>query len=540
LAASKAHPSPSDEEATLPREGDVIAGKYRVDGIVGRGGMGIVLSCMHVHLKQQVALKILLLSGMDEARRKDAQSRFLKEGQAAARLTSDHVVRIFDVGTLDDGAPFLVMELLRGDDLATVIRRQGAAPVEVALDYVAQACDAIGEAHALGIVHRDLKPSNLFVCRRNDGRALVKVLDFGISKVQSVDDDPFEGNLTATRAVVGSPLYMSPEQLRDAKRVDPRTDVWSLGMILYELITGGPAFESDTLLGLTAAVAADAPVPPRVKRPDISAELDAVVLRCLEKDPTKRYQSISGLVEAIQPLLPRTSGETSAEYASRRLESVLEAAAERAYRDYPTFRVPDLQAPAGGLDSPFSETEASVPEGMHPDRAGSEPPPGEPSKDRDIVASGERSVPVTQPSGGTADRSTTLVSSTGAAMSPPSEPMSPSAERRTRVSGAVWLVLGALVLAAIAWIAWPSSSRPPSAATGPSSIAAPPPPVVSAEVVRAPESPASAAAREPEPPASVAPSASAPGKHGPASPRKPPPAASSKPKPAAPDILLER
>src|SRR5437773_10995612 len=152
----------------------------------------------------------------------------------------------------------MVMELLRGEDLATLLERQGPAPVEVAVEYVVQACDAVAEAHVTGIVHRDLKPSNLFVSRRSDGRPLVKVLDFGISKAIE-GSHAFQGNLTEPRSVVGSPYYMSPEQVRDAKRVDARTDVWSLGMILYELMTGEPAFNADTLPGICAAIAADTP-----------------------------------------------------------------------------------------------------------------------------------------------------------------------------------------------------------------------------------------------------------------------------------------
>jgi hypothetical protein len=210
----------------------------------------------------------------------------------------------------------MVMELLRGEDLATLLERQGPAPVEVAVEYVVQACDAVAEAHATGIVHRDLKPSNLFVSRRSDGRALVKVLDFGISKAIVPGSEAFEGNLTTTRSVVGSPYYMSPEQVRDAKRVDMRTDVWSLGMILYELMTGEPAFNADTLPGICAAIAADAPAPIRDQRPDVPPEVEAIVMRCLEKDPSKRFQSIPDLVKALAPFVPQ-SPTSSTLYASR-------------------------------------------------------------------------------------------------------------------------------------------------------------------------------------------------------------------------------
>lgn len=306
----------ADEGSAHPEPGAVIAGKYRVDKLVGRGGMGVVVAAQHVALGQTVAIKLLAVGGLDDARKREACARFLREGQSAARLTSDHVVRIYDVGTMDSGAPFMVMELLRGEDLATLLERQGPAPVEVAVEYVVQACDAVAEAHATGIVHRDLKPSNLFVSKRSDGRALVKVLDFGISKAIVPGSDAFEGNLTATRSVVGSPYYMSPEQVRDAKRVDARTDVWSLGMILYELMTGEPAFNADTLPGICAAIAADTPTPIRERRPDVPPEIEAIVMRCLEKDPAKRFQTITELVKALNPYVPHSPASSSL-YASR-------------------------------------------------------------------------------------------------------------------------------------------------------------------------------------------------------------------------------
>lgn len=301
-------------EAGAPKPGDVIAGKYRVEGIVGSGGMGIVVSALHLQLGQKVAIKVLSVASLESDRQEEARARFLREGQAAARLTSDHVVRIYDVGTTDAGEPFMVMELLRGDDLATILDRSGPAPVDVAIDYIVQACDAVGEAHTHGIVHRDLKPSNLFVSKRNDGRISVKVLDFGISKAVVPGSEHFEGSLTATRTIVGSPYYMSPEQVRDAKRVDTRTDLWSMGMILYELLTGEPAFNADTLPGICAAIAADPAPGIRDKRPEIPEEVEQIVLRCLEKDPAKRFQTVAELVEALEPFLPRAGSPASIQY----------------------------------------------------------------------------------------------------------------------------------------------------------------------------------------------------------------------------------
>jgi serine/threonine protein kinase len=317
-----------DEALDVPAIGTILAGKYRVDGVVGAGGMGVVVAAEHVTLGQIVAVKLLTLRGLDEARAKESRARFVREGRAAARLTSDHVVRVYDVGTLDDGAPFMVMELLRGDDLGNIIGKHGPCPPDLAVEYVVQACDAVGEAHGHGIVHRDLKPSNLFVTKRGDGHPVVKVLDFGISKAMPSGDDPFEGSLTATRTVVGSPYYMSPEQVRDAKRVDARSDIWSLGMILYELLVGEPAFSADTLPGICAAIAADAPQPVRERRADVSPELEAIVMRCLEKDASKRFQTVAEFVRALAPFLPANSGVSTAVYTSRRLEESAAAHAE--------------------------------------------------------------------------------------------------------------------------------------------------------------------------------------------------------------------
>ena len=309
-------PEAAEGSLRVPVAGDVIASKYRVEGVVGTGGMGMVLSALHLRLGQSVAIKVLTMAGISEARRNEAQARFLREAQAAAGLTSDHVVRVFDVGTLDSGVPYMVMELLAGSDLGQLLEREGPLPLDRAVDYVAQACDAIAEAHAHGIVHRDLKPSNLFLARKKDGRTTVKVLDFGISKAIVGGDDPLDGNLTATRSVVGSPYYMSPEQVRDAKRVDTRTDVWSLGMILYELLIGAPAFDAETLPGICAAIVADPPPPIRMTRRDVPIELEGVILRCLEKNPALRFQTVEELQQALIPFLPasaiaRISGATT-------------------------------------------------------------------------------------------------------------------------------------------------------------------------------------------------------------------------------------
>jgi eukaryotic-like serine/threonine-protein kinase len=293
-----------DGTPQLPAIGAVIANKYRVDSVVGTGGMGVVLSATHLELGQSVAIKVLTIPE-DDTRRDEARERFLREGRATAALVSDHVVRVYDVGTLDTGAPFIVMELLRGRDLAVTLQQDGALPIERAADYVRQAADAIACAHAQGIVHRDLKPSNLFLTQRSDGMPLIKVLDFGISKTTQGALDPVTSNLTAARSVLGTPFYMSPEQIRDAKQVDFRTDIWSLGLILHELLTGAPAFEGTTLPGVCAAIAADPPAALRLKRPEVPIALEAIVLRCLEKDPEKRFQDVRDLAAKLAPFSGR-------------------------------------------------------------------------------------------------------------------------------------------------------------------------------------------------------------------------------------------
>jgi eukaryotic-like serine/threonine-protein kinase len=296
---------------SLPSVGDVLAQKYRVEGVLGRGGMGVVISARHVQLGQAVAIKLLTLPA-DEDRKDEAIARFLNEAQAAARLHSDHVVRIYDVGQLESGLPFMVMELLVGLDLAAMLEARGPLPEAEAADYVLQACAGVADAHAMGIVHRDLKPTNLFVTRRSDGLPLLKVLDFGISK-QLTDPDSGQPlpTFTSTRTLMGSPSYMSPEQIRDARRVDARSDVWALGVVLQELVTNAQVFRGESFPGVCAAIVADPPAPVRALRPDVSPSLEAIIERCLQKDPSQRYQSVTELAAALSPLGARATASAS-------------------------------------------------------------------------------------------------------------------------------------------------------------------------------------------------------------------------------------
>jgi eukaryotic-like serine/threonine-protein kinase len=301
-ADSKLKPTPHDSPI---EPGDVVAGKYRVQGTIAVGGMGQVVAAEHVGLAQEVAIKVLLPSELEQE--PHSATRFLREARAAAGLESEHVVRIFDVDTLPSGLPYMVMERLVGDDLRALLRARGPLPIADVVEYVTQACRALGEAHALGIVHRDLKPSNLFLVRRKDGSTLVKVLDFGISKGARVES--LEGTLTTSQTLIGSPLYMSPEQIRDPKNVDARSDIWSLGVILHQLLTGRPVFSGESLAAVCAAIAADPPARTRELRPDVPPELEAVIARCLAKRPGARFQNVGELCAALAPFgRPAVSG----------------------------------------------------------------------------------------------------------------------------------------------------------------------------------------------------------------------------------------
>jgi serine/threonine-protein kinase len=278
--------------------GQILAGKYRVERVLGQGGMGVVVAATHLQLGQLFALKFLLPHMCEHG---EAVARFAREARAAVQIQSEHVARVSDVGTLESGAPYMVMEYLQGSDLSDVLQARGPLPIAEAVGFVLQACEAIAEAHSLGIVHRDLKPANLFLTRRRDGSPLVKVLDFGISKALQESLTGSAPSVTSTTAVMGSPLYMSPEQVRSSKSVDARSDVWALGVILQELVTGHPTYVAETASALMAMIAADPPPPLRARRPDAPAQLEAAVLRCLEKDRDRRMPNVAELARAIAP-----------------------------------------------------------------------------------------------------------------------------------------------------------------------------------------------------------------------------------------------
>jgi serine/threonine-protein kinase len=279
------------------REGDVVLDKYRVERVLGKGGMGVVVAATHLELDQRVALKFLLPGALEHP---DIVERFAREARAAAKIQSQHVARVIDTGRMPAGTPFMVMEYLEGSDLADVLEKEGRMPIPVAVDYLLQASEAIAEAHAAGIVHRDLKPSNLFLAKQRDRRAIVKVLDFGISKV----DDPKSAPLTRTATMMGSPHYMSPEQLTSSKNVDARTDIWSLGVILYELVAGNRPFEAETMPEIVAQILQN--VPPRLNSyaPEVTLDFERVVSRCLSTFAQDRFASVAELAAELRPFAP--------------------------------------------------------------------------------------------------------------------------------------------------------------------------------------------------------------------------------------------
>jgi serine/threonine-protein kinase len=288
--------------------GDILAGKYCIERVLGQGGMGVVVAARHLRLRERVAVKLL---APHLGARGDVVARFVAEGRAAMRIRSEHVVRVYDVGTLATGEPYLVMEYLEGRDLAAALEQGGPLPVEAAVEYVLQAIEAIAEAHALGIVHRDIKPSNLFLTRRTDGSPMVKVLDFGIAK--STHSGP-EASLTSS-GTLGTPVYMAPEQMRSARSVGASADVWALGVTLYALLTGAPPFLAGSVVEIHERILRGAPRL-RATRPDAPAALEAILLRCMQPEPADRYTDVAELAEALAELAPARA-RISAERAAR-------------------------------------------------------------------------------------------------------------------------------------------------------------------------------------------------------------------------------
>jgi len=298
------------------RPGDVIDGAYVVERLLGQGGMGAVYVAREDRLSRRVAIKVLSEA---HGSNPEALARFEREARSAAALQSDHAARVFSVGHLANKSPYIVMELLEGEDLAGLLARRGLLPPSEVISMMLQVCDALAEAHALGIVHRDLKPANIFVAKRPSGATTIKVLDFGISK--GLSTGATVSPLTATKAVMGTPLYMSPEQVRDVRAVDARTDVFSLGGVMYELLTGLTPFHAETLPDVFQKILEATPRPINETRPDVSPAFAALVQRCLEKNLAARFASAGELAQALSavaasapaPAPPAPQGSSAAE-----------------------------------------------------------------------------------------------------------------------------------------------------------------------------------------------------------------------------------
>jgi serine/threonine protein kinase len=293
------YPSPAitvgDERTPAKHAPLILAGRYRIESTLGAGGMGQVLAARHLELDRPVAIKIIHEKW---ARDPDAVARLIREARAVARLRTKHIACVYDLGRTSSGLPFIVMERLVGVDLATLLGQRGALDVTDAIDFVLQSLEALKEAHGEGIIHRDLKPRNLFVVSGPCGKRTVKVLDFGLAK-----DDRGKGGpstLTGVQMMLGSPHFMPPEQIRDARSADERSDIWSLGATLYQLLTRRTAFRSPNPHVVCAKILSETPAPMSRYRAGLPLTLERVVRRCLERDPAKRFASARDLELALR------------------------------------------------------------------------------------------------------------------------------------------------------------------------------------------------------------------------------------------------
>jgi eukaryotic-like serine/threonine-protein kinase len=298
MSEPQAAPSSSASNAQLLRPGEVVDGRYRVEAYLGGGGMASVYRAMHVVLEQPVALKIVSPQIREVP---GVAARFIREARAATSLKGEHVARVFDVGTMADGAPYMVMEFLEGKDLGEILETAALPPVEDAVDWVLQACEALAEVHGRGIVHRDLKPANLFLTRGADGLPCVKLIDFGISRFESPLSPKDAHGLTQPDAIMGSPRYMSPEMMESASKADARSDIWGLGTVLYELLTGDAPYDGESFIEIYRKAVDGPPRAPSEIRADVPKALDEVITKCLRADPDDRYNDVAELATALAP-----------------------------------------------------------------------------------------------------------------------------------------------------------------------------------------------------------------------------------------------
>lgn len=347
------------------QEGDLLADKYRIGREIGSGGMGYVVSATHVHLGQTVAIKLI-----NGARLDDNQwvERFMREARACALLRSEHVARVFDVDLLKEGGAYMVMELLVGSDLSELSHRRGPLPVEESCAYMLQACEAMAEAHSVGIVHRDLKCANLFVTQRAGAKPWLKVLDFGVSKANEITSgESTTAGVTLTKETMflGSPQYMAPEQIRSPKGVDHRADIWSLGVVLYRILSGRQPFSGASPLAVCTDVMTSEPTSLLEIRPNLPEKLVRVVERCLEKEPAKRFNSDEDLAIALAPFAGAQGPISLAAIAAQLRET---PGLAKTVRNLPVVG-PEPLPPSG--EAPSTEREGDAPTG-HPEATGVE------------------------------------------------------------------------------------------------------------------------------------------------------------------------
>jgi len=340
-------------KVTVPLPGEVIDGKYRVEKVLGEGGMGVVLAAHHELLDQRVAVKVL--TATDER----SMSRFSFEARSTARLKSEHVARVMDVGALPGGAPFIVMEYLEGCDLEELLHLHGRLPVEEAVGYILQALDGLSQAHGIGIVHRDLKPANLFLAIQPSGTSVIKVVDFGISKSIVSRRSGKTGVLTAEHSTVGSPAYMAPEQIRASKDVDPRADLWSLGVVLYELLCGESPFMHESVGAIFAAVLENEAPEVQTRVQGIPPGLSAAIARCMQRDRSERHPDALALARDLAPFGPPDSAARVT-----RIEQTLQTAAARVEGQDPS-PVSSTRASAGARAAAGEATAELTSSGSH-------------------------------------------------------------------------------------------------------------------------------------------------------------------------------
>ncbi|MEZ4299542.1 MAG: protein kinase [Polyangiaceae bacterium] len=354
---------PPTEPAPSIAPGTILGSKYVVESVLGRGAMGLVVAARHVDLGESFAIKLLVPGAVTEPK---ALDRFLLEARAAARLKSEHVAKVTDVGRLADGSPYMVMEHLDGTDFHRILRQSGPLPIGDALLYVWQACDAIAEAHAAGIIHRDIKPANLFLTHRRNGSPCVKVLDFGISK-QAVDGGV---ELTRTGEIWGTPIYMAPERMARSQFADARSDIWSIGLVLYELLTRVRPFHAPSVTEVVARVLQEEAPPPSTHRPEIPPPVDAIVQRCLQKRPDDRFQTVDDLARALQAVLTSTTTLDSPSAARHSSSPALAPVANPRPAPVPVSTAP---APVATAPAPFPAPLTPLPGAPAPPAAASAP-----------------------------------------------------------------------------------------------------------------------------------------------------------------------